>query len=305
MSQSPETHSELNNRYEEWSAVPPTLTKNGVGGIGKINTMQNTQLQPKPPPAPLTLQQQVILQLLFRFRFLDRTHIQRYLHHTNHKRILLWLNDLTTKQFITRNYSKTFPNNTKPAIYHLAPTGIAWLKTQPEYDKQTLHKLYRENKRSPAFIAHSLLLATLDLKLRDQSTEAIQQTMAIKSDYPNLPQAELLAQLSPHAFITKTQDGSTKYYFLELLTDLTQARLRKRIKAIVAFYQSNEWEGATSEPFPTVLLVCPDLATMIDTKRFTKKLLTAKEATTLEVLVTTLEEVSTQGIAGEIWEGVV
>lgn len=268
-------------------------------------TQQLNHKHSPPDHSSITLKQQTILHLLYRYRFLDRTHIQRLLHHTNHKRILLWLTDLTNKKYIVRTYINTFPNNTKPAIYHLAPTGIAWLKTQPEYTKTALHKLYREHERSPAFIAHSLLLATLSLKLQDQPTEAIQQTMALKSDFPNLPQSQLLAQLLPHALITKTERSTVKHYFLEILTNLTEARLRKRIKAYLAFYQGNEWEGATGEPFPTVLLVCEDLPTMIDTKRFTKKLLVIREATELQILVATLDEITSQGIAGEIWEGVI
>ena len=49
-----------------------------------------------PPNQSITPKQQTILRLLYRFRFLNRLHIQQYLSHTNHKRIILWLNDLTT-----------------------------------------------------------------------------------------------------------------------------------------------------------------------------------------------------------------
>ena len=257
-----------------------------------------------PPNQSITPKQQTILHLLYRFRFLNRLQIQQYLSHTNHKRIILWLNDLTTKNYITRTYSKTFPNNTKPAIYSLALNTIAWLKTQPDIDHNALHKLYREHERSTGFIHHCLLLATLELDLRQQPKTAPKQTLAVQSDYPTLPQATLLTTLKPHGFITKNDGGTAKHYLIELLTDLPELRLKKRIKTYVAFYLSNEWEGATSEAFPTVLFVCPNLPNMIDLKHFTKKLLIAKEATALEVLVTTLEEITTQGIAGEIWEGI-
>lgn len=266
--------------------------------------MQQTKAQLTTLPA-LSPKQQSILRLLHRFRFLDRKQIQHFLHHKDHKTILHWLNDLTAKNYVIRSYSKTFPHNTKPAIYHVAPTGIAWLKTQPHYDTDTLHKLHRERERSVRFIHHCLLLASLELDLRQQPATDPKQTLSVSSDYPTLPQAYLLATIKPHGFITKTEQGSAKQYLLELLTELPEARLKKRIKAYVAFYLSNEWEGATSQPFPTVLFVCEDLSSLITLKRFTKKLLIAKEATALEVLVTTLEEITNQGLTGEIWEGAV
>lgn len=63
-------------------------SKDGIGirdNINEKNVSQNTQI----PNTPITLQQQQIILLLYRFRFLDRTQIQQYLNHKNHKRILV------------------------------------------------------------------------------------------------------------------------------------------------------------------------------------------------------------------------
>ena len=273
--------------------------------MARYKIMQQPKNTKKPPARnlhTLTPKQQTILHLLYRYRFLDRSHIQHFLNHKDHKTVIQWLNNLTKTQFIHRSYSSNFPDNTKPAVYNLATKGIAWLKTQPSYDIQTLHKLYREHERSATFIASSLLLATLELKLREQPADAIQQTMLIKSDYPALSQANQLSQLAPSAFIAKTEATITKYYFLELLPESPSTRIRKRLKQYLAFYESNEWESATSLAFPTILLACASLPDLIETKRFLRHLLVERDATTLEILTTTQAELKTAGLTGEIWE---
>jgi hypothetical protein len=264
--------------------------------------MQNTpqQLNHKQLLLTITPKQQTILHLLYRYRFLDRSHIQHLLNHKDHKTIIQWLNDLTTKSYLVRTYSKTFPNNTKPAVYSLNTRGIAFLSTQPNIDKLTLRKRYREHQRSAAFISTSLLLATLALKLHNHPT----QTITVASDYASLPQASQLNQLVPDAFISKTENETTTYYCLEILSS-KPTQIRRRIKQYLAWYASNEWEGETGTAFPTLLLASANLPDLIDTKRFIKTLLSKLDEPDIQILTTTQPELVTHGLTGEIWEAVV
>ena len=55
--------------------------------------------------SPLHARQKEILYTLYRFRFLNRIHIQRLLHHKQFNRIIAWLNNLTTTGYIKRYYN--------------------------------------------------------------------------------------------------------------------------------------------------------------------------------------------------------
>jgi len=90
-------------------------SKDGIGN--KENIKQNLQniraTKTKLPTIPITPQQQQILSLLYRFRFLDRSQIQQFMNHKNHKRILICLNDInekTTKAVIEQSWK----HNTNP-----------------------------------------------------------------------------------------------------------------------------------------------------------------------------------------------
>lgn len=249
----------------------------------------------------ITNKQALIITLLFSFRFLDRTHIQKLLSHKDEARINQWLKDLTQKNYLSRKYTSTFPENTKPAIYHLAHNGIAFLKTQHSAEAQ---KLYRENKRSDSFISTRLLLADIYLDLKDKSRDATQFAMFVQSDFATHDQGKLLQELSPSAYIEQNTDGQTKHYFVDILSDLPLEILRKRIKQIITFYQGSEWEAATGQPFPTVLLICPDDTLLATIKRFAKTRLKQLDELDIKLHLTTAKSAKEQGITGDIWQPV-
>ena len=76
----------------------------------------------------LTMKQQEILELLYRYRFLNRIQIQTLMGHKDRKTISLWLRVLRQKQYIEWIYSTDFAERTKPAIYYLGLNGIRFLK---------------------------------------------------------------------------------------------------------------------------------------------------------------------------------
>jgi hypothetical protein len=255
-------------------------------------------------PRDITKKQETIISLLFRFRFLDRTQIQKFLNHKDEARINDWLKDLTEKEYIDRSYSKRFPENTRPAVCHLAKNGIALIKAQNNNNTKLVQKFYREKDRSKGFIDSCQLVADIYLDLRNKISEKVNFTMSVKSDYSAHPLTDLLNDLKPHAYIEQTAKGKTKHYFLEVLADLPVERLRQRVKKYLSFYQSNEWEGATSEPFPTILVVCPDDKIFAYIKKYAKTKISALDEPISAVNLTTVEKVKDLGITGDIWKKV-
>jgi hypothetical protein len=106
----PETQNSQIQDQKSDNIVTYPIQRRSKDGIGnKENIKQNIQIQNistniKIQTIPITPQQQQILPLLYRFRFLDRSQIQKSMNHKNHKRILIWLNDLNDK---IRRYEST------------------------------------------------------------------------------------------------------------------------------------------------------------------------------------------------------
>ncbi len=123
----------------------------------------------------ITPKQLEILHLLYRFRFLNRHHIQSFLNHKDPKRINEWLKDLTSKKIIGRIYSKKLGENIQPAIYYLSSKSHQILKGQVSIDNRMLKRVYRERLRSRKLIDHHLLVADIHFFLQAQAKDNKQE----------------------------------------------------------------------------------------------------------------------------------
>ncbi len=252
----------------------------------------------------ITKKQETILLLLFRFRFLNRTQIQKLLNHQYVSKTNDWLKDLTEKKYLFRSYEIKFPDNLKPAVYHLDKYGIAFLKNKNGDDAKVLKKFYTENDRTGDFISCSLLLADIYLEVQSRNNDQVQSVMQVKSDYLTHPLKNLLCDLKPHAYIAQKKGGKTKRSFLEILTDLPTLRLRQRLKKYLNFYQSNEWEAETGKAFPVVLIICPNDRVLSYVKSYLKTQLFKLDESGLKICFATVDQAKKSGITGDIWKEV-
>ena len=124
------------------------------------HAMENQKVTPK---------QFEILLLLYRYRFLDRTHIQRLLNHKEPRRIKSWLKNLTERNIAGRIYSRKLKENTKPAIYYLATKSRKILLGHPDTSEKVLKRVYREKMRSKKLVDHCLLVANIYFYLNKQT----------------------------------------------------------------------------------------------------------------------------------------
>lgn len=254
----------------------------------------------------ITNQQQAILQLLYKHRFLDRTHIQVLMHHKDKPRIITWLKDLREKQYIDWIYdSNDFANKTKPAIYYLNLNGIRYLRTLNEYQPTELRKRYKESAREQSFIDRCLLLADCCVTLEAKSMDNMQYSYVLEADYIN-PDSEhrFLNELKPQLCFTK-QEGAKQTTYLVEVFDTTSPRymLKKRIKDYIEYLDSGEWEAETRDDNPPIALVaCPTTAELIYAKRRTRTLLEDAGSDDLHIRFATLEKLKQNGVTGIIWE---
>lgn len=135
----------------------------------------------------ITTKQKEILLLLYKFRFLTTNHFVKLFNHKDPHRIKEWLSDLIEKDCIRRNYDrKSFGDNTKPAVYYLAPKARLVLKKEKELDFSELEYIYKEKKRTKKFIDHSLFLADVYLFLLSQKSAKEEIKFFTKENYTDM-----------------------------------------------------------------------------------------------------------------------
>ncbi len=266
----------------------------------------------------ITTKQQEILKLLYKYKFLDRKQIQSFLNHKYHKRINDWLKDLTQKEYLNRIYSNKFGENTKPAIYYLGLNGIRFLKTQDDCSIEVIRKFYRMKDRSNDFIDKSLLIGKIVLDLKaaaNQSHEPGEENelaylVATSTDLANPEyRFNFLAEYRSDLLIKrlkkkKSSKRTTSEYFLFTIIAPTLPRysIRHQVKNFIELYNGYEWDDI-SKTFPIIMIVCPTLATLIYTKRMTKRLLEDEDnPEDLHIQFTIVDKIKEHGVTGEIWE---
>ena len=257
----------------------------------------------------LSQKQQEILTLLPRFRFLDRTHIQSFLKHKDEARINKWLKYLIQNQYVIRRYDNAIiGKNKRPAIFLLGNSGVGFINSFGMYDKNFIHKLYFDKKRSETFIEHCLMIVSICCALNSQQSETKSYEHTTESDMidPHNPfhflrNSELSIDL---VFSKKEQGKRKKWYFLTYFDQtLPRYRLRNRIRKIKEFYFSSEWENNTVQKFPMVLLLFEKKERMIYAKRYTKQLFEDEELPVdLSFNFATAQDAKKDGVTGAIWE---
>lgn len=131
----------------------------------------------------ITPKEHEILDHLFRFRFLNRPHVQALLHHKDHRPINRWLTNLVNKNYITRIYGNDYKDRSIPAVYHLATKGIQYLRSTKKYEPKYLETYKQEHKKSLTFREKCLLITDLYISLKKKSYDDT-FTFFTPSDFP-------------------------------------------------------------------------------------------------------------------------
>lgn len=206
----------------------------------------------------ITPKQIEILILIYRFRFLNRIHIQTLLNYKDYRRINAWLRSLTDKQYLKRIYSRKLNENNKPAVYFLSSKSISVLKNQDNVEPKLLSRVYREHTRSQRFIKHSTTVADLCLwfskQLDDFTVHFYTKTDLVKHSY--------LPQPLPDSYVAVEIPGATKRYFVDVIDQGTpRFAIRQRVQQHFEYFDEDIWIKHTGHPYPTTLFICPDQKT--------------------------------------------
>ena len=273
----------------------------------------------------ITNKQEEILELLYRYRFLDRIQIQTLMRHKDRKTINLWLRDLRAKQYVEWIYSTDFAEKTKPAIYYLGLNGVRFLKTLDTHPLEQVRKRYRESSRSQTYIDRCMLIADccINLEHARDIRKGVESWFYFETEadylgdsyYHFLSDSELI---HPQLCFSKEQNGGTnepetiESYLLEIFdATLPRYRIKKRLANYVQYLdeEAEEWKSETdTEKLPIILLVCPCLSDVIYAKRRTRGLIADiweyddEGRKDIHIRFTTADKLKEYGVTGEIWE---
>jgi len=248
-------------------------------------------------------QEQIIL-YLYRFRFLNRSHIQQLLNHKHFNRIIIWLNRLTTEHYIHKYYNpKTV---TIAAQYSLGSKSRTYLLQKSEEKGSTiqpklLNRIWREHTLSEQFHIHCLFIADIYLSL----VSLVKKTHAILYFFTktDLYGHDYILNPHPDAYVAiKERNGKMKRYFLDIFDSLPPRMiLRRRVKQYVDYFDDNTWQEATKHPFPQIILICPDDRSKRYLYMYIQKIL---EYSDVVFFLTTWDAVKTKGMRKEVFEKV-
>lgn len=248
----------------------------------------------------ITRKQLEILTLIYRFRFLNRHHIQTLLNHIDPKRINTWLKDLTNKNTLGRIYSSKLKENTKPAIYYLATKSRKILLKEEFTNEKILKRAYRDKNASQRLIKHSLFLADFYLLLRTEALKNNQElnffTKTDLADHYYLPYNR------PDAYISLTNQDYTKRYFLDLIDEGTpRFMLRKKISKYIEYFDEGTWETRTLHKNPSLLFICPNKQIYTFLQKHIAQVL-EEETSDLRCFLSLKSDMQVEGITPSTWQ---
>jgi hypothetical protein len=266
----------------------------------------------------LTKKQQIIIWLIYRYRFLNRTQIQAFMGHKDYNRINVWLRYLRENHFLEWIYSTDFTEKSKPAIYYIGPNGIRWWRSRYEHMPRELRKRYYESSRTRVFIEECMLVAdccfALGSRNRDHGAPDNEiWSYLVTSDYADpdndyhfLSEAE---SISPALFFSSRHPSTNGEVRVNRLLEFIeptkpQYRIRNRLKKYIEFQSNGDWQLKTGEDNPPrILFVCALKVDMIYAKRVARRV---REGTwndrSVDMRFTTFDALKTRGIFASIWE---
>lgn len=227
--------------------------------------------------------QLLLLQILYKFRFGTNDLIAKYRGLTR-RSINKSMAILLDNDYIVMKFDKTSKFQGVPAVYYLSSKGIKYLKSKFALTDKVVQTLYKNRIVSDQFINHNLAVFKAYLVLRQHyKTRFDIFTKAELAKFDQYPE-----QL-PDLFLASKDGG--KDYMLDIFLREPFFVIKKRIKYYID-HRNEEW--SSSDPYPSVLLVCPDARNEAKVIKYTES-----QLEDFDFLVTTVKAL--MGESKEIW----
>lgn len=280
----------------------------------------------------ITKKQEEIITLIYRFRFINRKQLQRFLKHKDARRINTWLRDLVEKKYLGRIYSHKLLENTKPAVYYLSNNGIIWIryKKGEEYGATNeqlaithLKKFYQDKHASETFINHCVSIFELYTQLKEvevKNKETLEYAVDTKTELWITKQLhgysdedfDEIKHYIPDLYIEKltnlyNENIASSTFFLELFDPhMPRYAIKYRIKQYIKFKEEGKWDeySGLDGKFPNIMLIFPNQQKINFLSKFIREQLERSyESDGLVFLLTTHQKAMTEGVTenSKIW----
>ena len=193
----------------------------------------------------LTAQQQRVLKLLFKFRFVSAKLLGQVM---GIRRVSVYevLENLVGKDLVTKVYKNEYRIHGKPAYYYLNKTGVTTVRKLMDVKEPVVHALYKNEEATEEFIEHCFKLIQLYAH--------IMPSLPDKSDIFTKTEINRFKQFPknrPDLYI-RTPDGHEA--IVVLVDDKPSYIIRKRLDEIIAHNEDESWDG----DYPRICFVLKD-----------------------------------------------
>lgn len=239
----------------------------------------------------LTGQQQRVLKLLFKFRFISAGLLADIM---DIRRVSVYqvLEDLVKKGMVVKVYSNEFRIDRKPAYYYLTKPGVTIVRKLLNVKESVVHTLYKNADATTDFIEHSLKTAfiyTVLMRTLPKGTDIF--TKAEINRFKQFPKNR------PDLYV-RTPDG--KEAIMILVDDKAPNIIRKRLDEVITHSEDEGWEG----DYPHICFILKDGHAKNSFLYGTRKKLEnmGMDEGEIHVLATSLKDFTTDSV--HIWSSV-
>ena len=227
--------------------------------------------------------QLLLLQILYKFRFGTNDLIAQYRGLTR-RSINKSLSILVDNEYVVRKFDKQAKFRSEPAVYFLKPKAISYLKRYFPLDERMIQATYKNYMVSDQFIDDVLAAFKAYLVLNEQYHE--EYDIFTKAE---IAKFEQFPEQLPHLYLTAKDDS--KDYMLNIYRHEPFFVIKKRIKQLIE-HRNEEWDD--TQPYPSVLLACPDPRTEDKVIKYTES-----QLEDFDFLITTVKALDHGG--QDIW----
>ena len=194
----------------------------------------------------LSGQQQRILKLLFKFRFVSAGLLAMVMG-IRREGVYQVLEQLVSKGLVTKVYKAEYRIDRKPAYYYLNKSGVTAVRKLMDAKESVVHALYKNDEMTDDFVNHSMTLM--------QCYVSIMKYLPDGSDIFSKTEINRFRQFPknrPDLYI-RTPDG--KEAIVVIVDDKPLYIVRKRLDEIITHSEDGEWDG---DNYPTKCFILKD-----------------------------------------------
>lgn len=194
----------------------------------------------------LTGQQQRVLKLLFKFRFIT-TQLLADVMGIRRQSIYEVIEFLVGKGLVIKVYEQSYRMDRKPAYYYLSKQGVTAVRKVMDVKESVVHALYKNDKAPEDFINHSMQLAycyVTIMKALPEGSEIFSKT--------EINRFKQFPKNRPDLYIRTPDD---KEAIVVLAHNKPPYIIRKRLDELITHSEDEGWPTGT---YPTICFVLKD-----------------------------------------------